>query len=139
MSKRSEAFARVVGAGRPLIESTFDKTCAIRRTVATQDDAGNTVEAESTVATVGCRITEGEMPPFERVTADQMQSIGTHIIYMPVGADVRGSDHITSDDGREFNVIRGGGNSYELAQRVRVIEVNFGEAPSDGDGDGDGG
>lgn len=114
---------------RGRIEDTFDQTCVVVREAGTavSDGMGGFNAGTTAAGTYTCRIAPTIRLPIEALTADQVQSIGTHIVTLPALTDVRPSDRIVSGT-RTFSVTGGTGDrSYELSKRVLCTEINEGE------------
>ena len=110
---------------RALANLGLPDTAAIQRVAAATDSAGGRTRAWATVSgmdAVPCRYTQLQITPREVEGTNQVQTLSYWRFTFAAETDVRSTDRIVAG-GRTFEVVQGGGHSYEVARTVTALEV----------------
>lgn len=110
---------------RTSLTESMPDSCQVRRNAPTPDGAGGQIDAESTVATVACRISPLSRSDrlAELEIADRLTAVASWLITLPAGTDVTEKDRILSGV-RTFEVASVlGPRTWELAVRLVGQEV----------------
>lgn len=111
---------------RDTLKETYPDTCVIVRSQGSADGMGGSTVVDVAAGTYACRIAPAGMPPFEVLTARQVQGVEVMTITFPALVDIRPSDKIQSGP-RVYSVTGGSTDrSWELSKRVTATATNEG-------------
>lgn len=104
-------------AMRAVQAQTFDKSAVVTRRTVSQDAAGRPSAADSTAATVACRLSPGQASDRERVEAGRVVGQTLWRVTVPALTDVRLSDKLVIG-ARSFEVLAVWGEESRETARV---------------------
>jgi len=110
---------------RRVVEDVSPDSAVVKRVTPTSDGHGGWTDAETTIATVACKVAAlGATRPSESAYADRLQGEAGVEITLPAGTDVRANDRIVVNATTTYDVV---GvvptRTYEVRKRVVAVLI----------------
>lgn len=114
---------RAKGRVRQVVGKTFDTTADVMRKSSVADTSGGQTDSYALFATYPCSLKVYPVRALERESGERIQSIIVWQFVFPFDADVQQTDRLETPDGRTFEVVGSGKDSFNIYVLITAHEI----------------